>query len=66
MASKQSYQLADQKGVSQRVSQQILKSLCGGEIDQWSKPSMLMWLVLHIRGSVGFFVCGRGFLLVNN
>jgi len=47
MASKQSYQLADQKGVSQRVSQQILKSLCGGEIDQWSKPSMLMWLVLH-------------------
>ena len=47
MASKQSYQLADQKGVSQRVSQQILKSLCGGEIDQRSKPSMLMWLVLH-------------------
>jgi hypothetical protein len=47
MASKQSYQLADQKGVSQRVSQQILKSLGGGEIDQWSKPSMLMWLVLH-------------------
>ena len=43
MASKQSYQLGDQKG----VSQQILKSLCGGEIDQWSKPSMLMWLVLH-------------------